>query len=336
GIDASDIAGCWAALQARRQAALRGQDRRQDVQDKLDAATRAAATIRDRLNAQNRRLDEVCAHLACADTDALLEAVDQARQRQSLSTQCDQLIRDICEGMGTDRLEDAVADLDGLERALLAAERDGMAAAQQRQAEALQQLYAGLSQCRARLDAVGGDDAVARLQARRQTLLLHIEEEVRAHLRQRLGLVVVDHALQRYRDSHRSAMMQRASEAFAVITRGAYSRLAAQLEGDREVLVAIAANGASKLARDLSKGTRFQLYLALRVAGFHEIAGTRATIPFIADDILETFDDDRAGETFALLAGMAAVGQVIYLTHHRHLCEIARKACPAMRMHDLS
>ena len=99
--------------------------------------------------------------------------------------------------------------------------------------------------------------------------------------------------------------------------------------------MAIAATGASKLARDLSKGTRFQLYLALRVAGFHEIAAARETVPFIADDILETFDDDRAAETFALLAGMAGVGQVIYLTHHRHLCEIAQRICPAVRVHAL-
>jgi uncharacterized protein YhaN len=173
------------------------------------------------------------------------------------------------------------------------------------------------------------------LHQERQTLLLQIAEEARAYLRQRLGIVAVDHALQGYRDSHRSAMMQRASDAFRTITRGDYSGLAAQPEGEREVLVAIAATGASKLARDLSKGTRFQLYLALRVAGYHEIAGARDTVPFIADDILETFDDDRAAETFALLAGMAGVGQVIYLTHHRHLCEIAQRICPAVRVHAL-
>jgi uncharacterized protein YhaN len=37
---------------------------------------------------------------------------------------------------------------------------------------------------------------------------------------------------------------------------------------------------------------------------------------------METFDDFRAEEAFRLLAGMAATGQVIYFTHHRHLCEI--------------
>jgi len=52
-------------------------------------------------------------------------------------------------------------------------------------------------------------------------------------------------------------------------------------------------------------------------------------VPFIADDIMETFDDDRSGAAFALLAEMSRVGQVIYLTHHSHLCDIVRRTCPA-------
>ena len=335
GLPEDDPAATWAALRARQRAALEGQARRQDLHGKLAAGEQVAQGLRDKLAVTEARLAEFCRHFGCDDAQALRDVVAQAARRQDLTAERDRLARDICEGMGIDRLAEAVAALEGLDRPALAAERAGLMAAQQRQGQDLQRLYADLSQAQGRIEAVGGDDAVARLQEERQTLLLQIAEEARAFLRQRLGIVAVDHALQGYRDSHRSAMMQRASEAFRTITRGDYSGLAAQPEGEREVLVAIAATGASKLARDLSKGTRFQLYLALRVAGFHEIAAARETVPFIADDILETFDDDRAAETFALLAGMAGVGQVIYLTHHRHLCEIAQRICPAVRVHAL-
>jgi uncharacterized protein YhaN len=74
----------------------------------------------------------------------------------------------------------------------------------------------------------------------------------------------------------------------------------------------------------------------LRVAGYHEFARLRSPVPFIADDIMETFDDLRAEEALGLLAAMAEVGQVIYLTHHRHLCEIARRTCPGVRIHELA
>lgn len=58
-------------------------------------------------------------------------------------------------------------------------------------------------------------------------------------------------------------------------------------------------------------------------------------MPFVADDILETFDEPRSEEAFRLFARMAATGQVIYLTHHRHLCDIARRAAPGAQVHEL-
>ena len=75
--------------------------------------------------------------------------------------------------------------------------------------------------------------------------------------------------------------------------------------------------------------------LALRVAGYEEFARSRGSVPFIADDIMETFDDFRAEEAFRLFSEMAEVGQVIYLTHHRHLCEIAKAVEPTTIVHDL-
>jgi uncharacterized protein YhaN len=194
---------------------------------------------------------------------------------------------------------------------------------------------AELTEARRLLQAVGGDDAVARIVSERANLLNELAEQTRVHLAQRFGLMAFEQGLRRYRDSHRSAMLARASDAFRQLSGGAYTGLAAQPEGTSEILVALPAVGGSKLATDLSKGTRFQLYLALRIAGYHELAKSRPPVPFIADDIMETFDDVRAEQAFGLLGDMAHKGQVIYLTHHQHLCDIAVSACPGARLVDL-
>ncbi|MDF2798122.1 MAG: hypothetical protein K0R85_866, partial [Devosia sp.] len=55
----------------------------------------------------------------------------------------------------------------------------------------------------------------------------------------------------------------------------------------------------------------------------------------IADDIMETFDEPRSEEVFRLFAEMATMGQVIYLTHHRHLCDIAQQVVPGARIHQI-
>ena len=185
------------------------------------------------------------------------------------------------------------------------------------------------------VEAIGGDAAVAKIEEQRQTILLEIEEGARRYLRLRLGIVaaetcaaVLSPASPRLNDEPRVGRVPN-NQPRCLHRSG--------LTGEQEEeLIAIGADGSSKIASALSKGTRFQLYLALRVAGYHEFARMRPPVPFIADDIMETFDDFRAEEAIRLLANMGEVGQVIYLTHHRHLCDIAQRVCPGVRVHELS
>ncbi len=125
------------------------------------------------------------------------------------------------------------------------------------------------------LDAVGADAKAAEIEEERRTLRLEMEENAARYLRLRAGMLAAEQALRLYRERHSSAMMRRASEAFRLVSRGAYRELATQPDPKGERLVAIAADGASKEASEMSKGTRFQLYLALRVAGYEEFAQMR-------------------------------------------------------------
>lgn len=196
-------------------------------------------------------------------------------------------------------------------------------------------LHAAWSKAKDALAADGADGDVAKLKEEQQTVLLETEQGALTHLRLLIGIEAAERGLRIYRDRHRSSMLTRASQAFQTITRGDYVGLSSQPAKGGEVLIARSRDGGSKTASELSKGTVFGLYLALRDAGYHEFVGKREPLPFIADDIMETFDDHRAEQAFRLLAGLATMGQAIYLTHHRHLCEIAREACPAVTVHEL-
>ena len=232
--------------------------------------------------------------------------------------------------------EAARAALEAVDRAALEQELGDLAARAPSDESAHAESYAALAEAMKALGAVGGDDAVARIEEKRRTILEEIKEGARRYLALRAGVAAADQAIKLYRDRHRGAMMERASKAFSEISRGAYRGLAAEPSGTSETLIALGADGGSKSAEQLSRGARFQLYLALRVAGYHELARARRPAPFVADDIMETFDHFRAEEALKLFADMARVGQVIYLTHHWHLAEIARKVCPETRLHELS
>ncbi len=93
--------------------------------------------------------------------------------------------------------------------------------------------------------------------------------------------------------------MERASAAFRTLSRGEYSGLTSQPDRDREILMVRPAAGGSKGTEELSRGPRHQLYLALRAVGYHEFAINRSTLPFIANDIMESLDNFRAEEAFS-------------------------------------
>ena len=251
--------------------------------------------------------------------------------REELSARETKLV----ESMKARSLEEAVSALENTDSDKLERKIAGIKARLGDASGRTNELYLALGRAEDTISAVGGDNAVARLAAQRRTVLIEIEEGALAYLRTRLGIEAAERALRAYRDEHRSSMMKRASKAFRTISRGAYSRLDTQLTDKGEVLMGIGASGGAKIASEMSKGARFQLYLALRVAGYFEFVDQHGPVPFVADDILETFDDFRAEEAFRLFTEMAGVGQVIYLSHHRHLCEIAREVCPNVTIHEL-
>lgn len=282
-----------------------------------------------------RRAAAVTGPLGVTSLAAAAEAVTAVGIRTELRRRSAEAEREILDTLRATTIADAQAALDGADAGALEGARIELQTRLEGQDQRLRELFAARGRAADKVDAIGGDAAVAAIEEERRTTLLEIEDGAMRYLRLRAGSAATEQALRIYRERHRGSMMRRASEAFSTISRGAYTGLATQPERDSEMLIALSAGGGSKRAEELSKGTRFQLYLALRVAGYAEFAASRAPVPFIADDIMETFDDLRAAEAFRLLAAMATVGQVIYLTHHRHLVEIARAACPGVRLHSL-
>ncbi|MFT4118360.1 AAA family ATPase [Bradyrhizobium sp.] len=272
---------------------------------------------------------------AVGSLEEVSRKLSDIERRTDLMNQAREAEQDIIEALRASDIQSAEAALDQADRPALEGELTELTTRAEDQDKRCHELFAAKSAAEDRVEAIGGDARVAIIEERRRTTLLEIEDGATRYLQLRAGISATQQALASYRERHRSSMMARASEAFRTISRGAYTGLVAQPGKDGDTLIAISAEEGSKAADKLSKGTRFQLYLALRVAGYHEFARARSSVPFVADDIMETFDDFRAEEAFRLFAEMAEVGQVIYLTHHQHLCEIVQRVCPTARLHRL-
>ena len=319
-----------------REAKLRDSKKtdRERAQSRLREAEKAVTEI-------GARVAEMGARFAVDTLPDLLDKLEQAKTKGSLVQQVATREQELVEALKLSSLgaaEAALADAAGNEAdiAALHAELVELESRVKTEDERVTELYHEHMTASDALDAVGGDADAARIEEERRTVLLQTRERAERYLRLKVGVAAAERAIEIYRDHHRSSMMARAGEAFRTMTRGRFSDLTTTPGKDGDLLVGVQSHGGSLIASEMSKGTRYQLYLALRIAGYHEFAERHETLPFIADDIMETFDDDRSAEAFQLLSGIAEKGQVIYLTHHAHMRNIALKVCgDKVQVHEL-
>ena len=144
---------------------------------------------------------------------------------------------------------------------------------------------------------------------------------------------LVADTLARFERERQPAVLERAAEHFREVTAGRYERLAVR-DG---AVDAIDASGRRVDAAVLSRGTREQLYLCLRLGLVAEFArgGARA-LPLVLDDVLVNFDPERAQALAHRLAAVAEEHQVLLLTCHPHVVELVERVAPAATVIELA
>lgn len=289
------------------------------------------------LNAHEAGIAEIAGYFGVEGLNEALRCVRDAAEAQRLRDEMNRHEPTICRTSGETTLDAAMAvfeqrDEGALTAAVAMQEANvaDLAAARQSADEAARDAARDVS------ELTGGADA-AILAQERETLTQQMTAAAKEYLKLTIGILAAERAIATYQDKHQSGMLERASSAFSHVTRGSFSGLRADYKNGTVGLTALrpGKEAVPLIDASMSEGTRAQLYLALRIAAYHEYEGADPP-PFIADDIMETFDDQRARETFIELDGMARLGQVIYLTHHAHLKPILQEAAPGARWHDLT
>lgn len=319
----------------------------QDAQARHDQLATAIAGKTEARDATQRALDDIArqvqeigrlfpASAPTATLDALRQTLGRAREAIAQRARITELENAILSDLGVADLDAARALLGDATLAALEAEAGGLEADIARAEQALSAATEARTHAARDLAAVTGDADIAALVQHKAALELQIEAALLDYLARDFGLRLADEAIRRYRDSHRGAMMEATERAFADLTHGAYTRLNSVQDGASEVLQVITAEGGAKQVGDLSKGTRFQLYLALRAAAYEQLVAQGVRLPFFCDDIFETFDEERTRAACQLMERIGQSGQAIYLTHHRHVVEIAQASCKrAPKVHHL-
>lgn len=139
-----------------------------------------------------------------------------------------------------------------------------------------------------------------------------------------LSASVLDSVRRQYEAERQPETLVDASRYLSQLTAGRYTRIWAPL-GERALRVDDA-EGTSLPVDVLSRGTREQLFLGLRLALAGVYARRGIELPLVLDDVLVNFDDSRAKAAAMVLREFAEAGhQVLVFTCHEHLWRLFKQ-----------
>lgn len=190
------------------------------------------------------------------------------------------------------------------------------------------------------LESVDGSAAAAEADQEMLGLVGRAQQGAEQYIRLRLAASLLRRQIEDQRAKTQDPVLQRARELFRRLTCGSFADLKIDYDSDDIPLLKGDRGDGSKWVplEGFSDGTADQLYLALRIAYLERNLTQGEPMPIIADDILVNFDDQRARATLEVLAELSQKTQVLLLTHHDHLRQLAREVVPATDLfeHELS
>ncbi len=283
-----------------------------------DAGRDQQKLARDAKRLQQRR-QQLVAKYGVVDAQELKAMVKRRTQGIRLRRQRDQLLREIVTSLGEcctlAQLRKDLAQGD-FELRLRGWEQE------------LQQLDTGLAQLHERRGEIGQQlkQLAAQRQGSQKRLALdEIETQIQHQMQQWEALaatsLILDSVRKSYESERQPETLAEASSYLRRLTAGRYPRIWTPF--GESALCVDDQQGRPIRVEHLSRGTREQVFLSLRLALAAAYSRRGAGLPLILDDVFVNFDAKRAVQAAETICEFAAAGhQVLVFTCHSHLRDV--------------
>lgn len=293
--------------------------REKEIKEEIEDADITIRTAQERL--------ALLRDQAGVETDDELESVgESSRKMRELQQKLDALEQELTrngDGLSIQELEQEAswADVDEIEGEL------------ERVSSELKDLQANRDTLRDQrqtlqneIQAKDGSAVAANASEEAEQQLATMVSGVEQYLRLQIAALILEQRIEDYRKKNQAPVLARAGELFSKLTLGSYANLRDELDkSGKPILLGVRPNDVEVSVDGMSDGTRDQLYLSLRLATLEQHLSREEPMPFVVDDILIGFDDNRTRVCLAVLAELAVSTQVLLFTHHRRVLELAEE-----------
>lgn len=324
-------------LHKRLAAVLQEDERQRQACTRLDRLRADIARDNEAVAAASLTLSALREEARCGADGDLVAAEQRSADHRTCLSELTRIEKELVRG------GDGVAIAD-LETEAASADRDAIDVRLAQIGTDLADVEKALSEARdaragaqAELRRLQGPSAASEKAEEVQATLARLRDDVVRYARLRVASTLLARRIDDYRRKNQAPLLLRAGALFREMTLRSFERLEADVEDDRPILVGVRAGGTRVPSYGMSEGTRDQLFFALRLAAVEASCATGEPMPFVVDDVLVQFDDDRGAAALRVLADVASRTQVVLFTHHRHVrrCAQALTTPATVLVHEL-
>ncbi|MCM8883209.1 MAG: AAA family ATPase [Candidatus Thiodiazotropha sp.] len=300
--------------------------KRQQLEEQIDQTAQDLSEAKTSVEVMTERLDTLCVEAKCENHADLEEAERCSAELIRLTDAIASAEREIEEAGGGVGIADLEAEVQGVDPDTLPGQIEVLTGNID---DELEPRRTELAQTKGReqkeLELMDGSDRAAQVAEQTHAVLASIRADAERYVQVKLASSILRDQIERYRRENQGPLIKRASEHFSSLTLSSFDGLVTDFnDKDEPVLVGLRGGGEKVFVEGMSSGTRDQLYLALRLASLERYMDSAESMPFIVDDILVDFDDDRSEAALREMSDLSKKGQVILFTHHARVVEQAQ------------
>ena len=302
-------------------------DERQRASEFLARAEQALAEAQADLDAAHRELAALLDRGGTLPNDDLALRAEAFRrraaafnERQAALDHKAALERQLRLLLGSgERYEASIAELRSLDQQQIEARCERIEGLVARAAEESGEASEQLGTVRQQLADLGGESESSGLRMERERLTEQALGDAREWATYQLAHWLLAETRKKFEAERQPDVVRHAQDFLAAASGGRYRSVQAPL-GEQQINV-VEAGGAAKQPAQLSRGTREQLYLALRFGLIRELGARTEPLPVVVDEVLVNFDPARAEQAAQAFHQLAETHQVLVFTCHPETVE---------------
>jgi len=186
--------------------------------------------------------------------------------------------------------------------------------------EKQKELNRDIGETRGKRQQLDQEDALLGIQMELEVKREQLNRSARQWASATLAVEMLERAKREYEKNRQPGVIRSAESLFSFISEGNYRRIIKPI--DKEELLIENDRSESRSAVEMSRGTREQLYLAMRFGLITEYETRSEPLPILMDDVFVNFDDDRRERLAETLKKFSQNRQVIVLSCHRHTLDL--------------